>query len=160
MSAPRFGSALCGALLSFMMSAPPELGRYAGVALWFVIVDTLTGVLAARRLHGMSSAQFRLKLKDKLVCYGLILSLAAGVSVLAQTWVWLTAGWWAVCAAETISIGENLRNLLAVAGPSLAPVAALLDRLLGVLSKADDQAPTSTPQPSASPEENTNGQSV
>lgn len=149
MTPPKIGSALCGALLSFVSAAPPELGRYAGIALWFLIADTVTGLLAARRLGTMSSGQFRQKLKDKLLCYFAILSLAGGASVYAESWAWLVAGWWAVCAGEGLSIGENLRNLLSVAGPALAPVAGLLDRLLGVFGKVEANVPVAPVAPAA-----------
>lgn len=124
------------ALASFLLSAPSSLSSAAGVALWFLIVDSVAGLWLARRTGTMSSSAFRLKLKDKLVCYALILGLAAGVGVLARTWAWPIAGFWALVAGEGISIGETLRAGLRLSEAAWTePVSKLLDKLLGAVGK-------------------------
>lgn len=129
------------ALASFLFSAPAALSSAAGVALWFLIVDSVAGLWLARRTGTMSSSAFRLKLKDKLVCYALILGLAGGVGVLARTWAWPVAGFWALVAGEGISIGETLRAGLRLSSASwTAPVSTLLDRLMGAIQESKGAA--------------------
>jgi hypothetical protein len=124
------------ALASFLLSAPASLSSAAGVALWFLIVDSCAGLWLARRTGTMSSSAFRLKLKDKLVCYSLILGLAGGVGVLARTWAWPVAGFWALVAGEGISVGETLRAGLKLSSAGwTAPVSALLDKLMGAIEE-------------------------
>lgn len=138
---PKPLAAALAAAASFVLSVPAELHRTAAVALWFVAVDTATGLASARLGHRMSSAQFREKLRSKLLCFGQILALCAGVAVLSSSWDWLVAGFWAVCASEALSILENLRASLPQAGSarSLAPLAVLLERLLGAFTHEETQ---------------------
>ena len=131
------------ALASFLLSAPASLSSAAWVALWFLVVDTISGLWLARRTGSMSSSIFRLKLKDKLACYAMILGLAGGVGVMARTWAWPVAGFWALVASEGISIGETLRagmNLSSAAW--IGPVGELLDRIMGTL-KVHENIPAS-----------------
>lgn len=127
------------ALASFLLSAPSSLHQAAGVALWFLIVDSAAGLWLARRTGTISSSQFRLKLKDKLVCYSMILGLAGGVGVMAHTWAWPIAGFWALVAGEGISIGETLRAGLALSSAAwTGPVSKLLDRIMGEFKKENE----------------------
>lgn len=122
------------ALASFLLSAPSSLHQAAGVALYLLAVDTAGGLWLARRTASMTSSAYRLKLRDKLACYGMILALAGGVGVLAQSWAWPVAGFWALCAGEAISLGETLRSGMALSNaPWTKPVGELLDRLMGEL---------------------------
>jgi len=147
MTVSKAVAAIVAAAVSFFLSAPESLHRVAGVALWFVVVDSVSGVVAARFAGQMTSTVFRTKLRDKVSCYASLLALCGGVGVLASSWAWVVAGFWAICGAEGLSIVENTRCLLRGAGPQLAPVAQLLDRLTGFLSAAD-KTPTDQP-PSA-----------
>jgi hypothetical protein len=135
MTLPKGAATLMAAACSFLLHAPVLVHKTAGVAVWFVIVDTVTGVACARRAGATSSTEFRNKMKDKGLCFGMILGLFAGIAVMGNNWAWLVAGWWAVMFCEAISISENLRGLLARldTGGRLAPVLNVLDRGLAFL---------------------------
>lgn len=131
-------SGALAALLSFVLSAPSSLSSAAGVALWFLVVDSCAGLWLARRTGTMSSSAFRLKLKDKLACYALILALSGGVGVIARTWAWPVAGFWALVAGEGISIAETLRAGMKLSGAAwTGPVGELLDKLMGAIQEKE-----------------------
>lgn len=127
------------ALLSFLLSAPSSLHQAAGVALWLLGMDTASGLWLARRTGSMTSSAYRTKLKDKLVCYAMILGLCAAVGVLARTWAWPVAGFWALCAGEGISLAETLRSGMKLSNAAwTGPVGELLDKLMGTFDTAKD----------------------
>lgn len=129
-------SGALAALLSFVLSAPAALSSAAGVALWFLVVDSCAGLWLARRTGTMSSSAFRLKLRDKLACYAMILALSGGVGVIARTWAWPVAGFWALVAGEGISVAETLRAGLKLSDAAWTePINKLLDKLMGVLDE-------------------------
>lgn len=126
-------------LLSFIAAAPSTLHKTAGVALWFIVADTMTGLACARVSGELTSSAFRKKLNSKLICYAGTLSLAAGMAVMAGSWAWLIAGCYGVMASEAISIAENLSGIVRSGGPAMAPIAALLDKIITVFASKGDK---------------------
>lgn len=120
--------AVLGAYISpFLLPIPDDVHRLAVVALWFILLDTLSGVIAARIRGEIGSRSFRLGLRDKLSCYAVIIGVCYGIGVLTRTPLWLVASEYGVIAAENFSILENLRPILRKGGKSMRPMARVLD---------------------------------
>ncbi len=130
----KLALAALAALVSLITHAPVTLHRIAAAAVWFIFIDTLTGVVCARISGEMSSSAFRKKLNSKLVCYAGTLGLTAGIAATSGEWGWLIFGWYAVMASEGISIAENLSGIMKTGGPALAPLAAVLAKITSFLS--------------------------
>lgn len=130
---------LGGGITAFLMSLPPDAHRAAGVAVWFVILDVASGVVAARIKGPINSRSYRMGIKDKLVCYATIIGLALGFAVLTGAMSWYSYAWWGVCSAEAFSLIENLRVMLRQGGASMLPLARFLDLVASYIEKLTGQ---------------------
>jgi len=150
----KFMAAMFTAVITLLAHIPMSVHSASGVAIWFFLIDTATGTLTARIVKGgITSSDFRNKLHSKFTVYLGILGIAAGMAVLGQSWQFIVAGWLAICAAEAISIGENMRPLLEKGGAAMAPVAKLLARFLGDLQARTEAAAPSATSPTAPDQE-------
>lgn len=107
MKAEKITYGLTGAMASFF--APLPL-----LVFWmfmFVIVDMITGMLAAKRRNELISSKKMKKTISKLICYMTVVLLARGINVHILPFVelyacYITTG--IICFVELFSILENL----------------------------------------------------
>ncbi|RYG95179.1 MAG: hypothetical protein EON58_14725, partial [Alphaproteobacteria bacterium] len=85
---PKLLFFLNSTVLTYLLSLPADAHRAAGVALWFFILDLISGMIAARIKGSITSRKLRVGMQDKFVCYGVIVGFALGISVLVSRPEW------------------------------------------------------------------------
>jgi Bacteriophage holin family len=125
---------------SYLRNVPSTVENLVVILAIFIIADTISGVWLAhyRRNHppiGIRSEALMTGLMAKVIQYTLWVLIAAGASLMAQTWTLLIMGLGVLVAAETVSIMENIIGLEAaggVRGKVFSDMALAFSRLLGV----------------------------
>jgi hypothetical protein len=132
---------LIAAVLGMIAHVPGIVNKSAGVALAFLILDTLTGYICAGFDQNWSSHMMRLKIVAKSSQYAILLGSAAGAAVLMGNWAFVVAAWWAIIAIEAHSNIENLIKWQSF-GVDLGPAAPLLQKLSGFFNSGQIQTRT------------------
>lgn len=120
---------LLAALAFFCGSIPEMVRQTALVAMLFVSLDTVTGVIAAAANRTVCSRRLRSRLVVKGAQFALLVGLGAGVAILAHSWLPVAAALSAVVGIETISMCENLTRLEQSGGVPLGPIRPLIQAL-------------------------------
>ena len=121
-----------GSLLAPLLPVPDFIHRLAFAAAAFWVIDTLTGVAAARRLgRAITSRQFRKLAGNKSLSYFLVLAFGFVLSVLAQHYAPMVAALSAIVGSEGYSILENARALMQGSGES----GKIFNRITGRMRK-------------------------
>jgi phage-related holin len=116
-------AAIFGALCTLLMHTPAAFRTDLGVLVFFVALDTITGLLTALVCRAASSHKLRTQLISKSVQYAIFVGACGGVSVLLGSWVVACWGAFALIAIEFQSLLENLARLQEHGGFRLGPLA-------------------------------------
>lgn len=133
MHAAKFTATLSAACVALAATVPAAVRDATKVALFFVILDTLTGVWVAIVAHQVSSKRATEKLVTKLTQYAILVGLGAGLSVLMHVDQLILSAIWAIIAIETLSLIENLAKLEAAGGVKLGPAEPLFRRIVAYM---------------------------
>lgn len=115
------------ALVALITSVVPHtICQQLGVAMFFVVVDTITGLIVARYLHKIASKTMREKLVSKLASYSILTAVGVGAAILASSWLFVSAALLAIIAIETVSLLENLALWSKFGGLNLGPAQPFL----------------------------------
>lgn len=117
------------ALMEFLARVPGSVREICVVVMAFIVVDTLTGILAAGLTGEIASRKMTAKLVAKLVQYTILIAICSGAALLAKNWTFVSAGLMGIIGIEFVSMLENLVKLEKHGGVKLGPIRPILERV-------------------------------
>jgi toxin secretion/phage lysis holin len=138
------GGTMATAFAWLLNNTPSVAQGQTVIMLVFLLVDTITGVIAAALAKRVSSHRMRTRFIAKCAQYTCLVVLAAAPSLLLKNWLPIECAFSALIMFESVSIVENMRRLEIVGGVNLGPAKPLMGWLSKFLEIPD---PASLPVP-------------